>query len=188
MNTKTDSGHSESLRSTLLDSEPLAPDRLQHLEKQIGYLSDYRLGKGMRLWWSIGLGSSILFGIFGTAVTMSNLVDWPLRIVWLLYTIGNLGFACFATWLLRRGRAEPVLFFWFGVVICMLAAGCFAALLYRAAASNTNATALWVGFAEFCVLIDVLLILYGRIKWMHLSTKEHLLRLELLVLDLKTKL
>lgn len=180
--------HSQSLRTQLLAAESVNADRLRALHEQIAILSENRLTKGMRIWWIIGLAAAIAFSGFGAYVAFASRIDLPLRIVWWLYTLGNLFVAAFAVMLLRRGRAEPRLFFWFGNVIAALAIGCLVALLCRAATSPGVETLLGAGFGGLCVLIDLILILYGRIAGAHLATKEHLLRLELILLDLKSRL
>jgi len=174
---------SESLRASLLDSEPVNAERLHQLQEQIASISEHRLTRLMRIWWVIGLACAVLFAGFGGFISVATRIEVPLRVVWCLYTAGNLFVAGFAIVLLRRGRSEPRLFFYFGMVIATLAVGCFVSLLCRAASSSTTETLLGAGFGGLCVLVDLILILYGRIAWAHLSTKEHLLRLELLILD-----
>jgi FtsH-binding integral membrane protein len=172
-----------SLRTALLDAEPMKNDRLRQLQDQIAQLSENRLSQRTRLWWSFGLGCSILFAVFGGLVAVKSQIDFPLRVVWWLYTTGNVFVVCFAATLLRRGRSDPRMFFWFGIVIATLAMGCLVSMLCRATVSSTMGGVIGVGFAEFCVVIDFLLLLYGRIVGAQRSTKEHLLRLELLLLD-----
>jgi hypothetical protein len=185
MSIEKNQDRSNSFREKLISSEPVPPERLRRLEEEILQLTEHRLSKRARIWWSFGLACSILFAGFGGFVAIASSIDLPLRIVWWLYTIGNVFVVCFASILLRRGRGEPRMFFWFGVGIVTLAVGCFVALLCRAGASPSTDAAIGVGFGEFCVLIDLILFLYGRVAWAHLSTQEHLLRLELLILDSK---
>jgi len=179
---------SDSLRQKLLGSEPVDAERLSRLQAQLARLSEHRLTPLMRIWWTIGLACAVLFAGFGGYISVATRIDVPLRVVWFLYTAGNLFVAAFAIVLLRRGRSEPRFFFYFGMVIATLAVGCFVALLCRAASSSTTAALLGAGFGGLCVLVDLILILYGRIAWAHLSTKEHLLRLELLLLDSRRNL
>jgi hypothetical protein len=178
---------SGSLRANLLGAEPVNADRLRRLQQQIAGISEHRLTPLMRIWWIFGLASAILFAGFGGFISIATRIDVPLRVVWCLYTSGNLFVAVFAIVLLRRGRAEPRMFFYFGIVIVTLAVGCFVSLLCRAAASSTMEGVLGAGLGGLCVLVDLILILYGRIAWAHLATKEHLLRLELLILDSKAE-
>jgi hypothetical protein len=183
MNAEQDSGKRDSVRAALLGSEPMRAERLNQLEQLVRQLSEHRLTKRARVWWSFGLASSILFAIFGCVVAVTSPIDAPLRVVWCSYTAGNIFVACFAAALLRRGRGEPRAFFWFGLVITTLALGCFVALLYRALASPGLDAALGAGFGEFCLLFDMILLLYGRVASAQLATREHLLRIELLILD-----
>ena len=175
----------QSLRAQLLAAESVDPDRLRALHEQLAIMSENRLTPGKRIWRTIGLAAAVPFSGLGACVAIAAPIDLYLRIVWWLYTVGNLFVAAFAVMLLRRGRAEPRLFFGFGIVIATLAIGCLVALLCRAASSPGVEAILGVGFGGLCVLIDLNLLLYGRIAGAGLAIQEHLLRLELLLLDSK---
>jgi hypothetical protein len=57
----------------------------------------------------------------------------------------------------------------------------------RAVANPSNENLVWLVFGAMCLLLDLAMILYGRIVGAEWSARENALRLELLMMDIRDK-
>jgi len=179
------SNEPNSLRAHLLNVEPVDESRRQHLEREIRAMSDNHLKPHHKKWWVLSLAASILFAGYGTFLAVFARMDISLHVIWSFYALANVLWAFYSFYILRTNRFDRRQY---GRFVAMIPAACLAItiiLFCRAAVSPTNENLLWAGFGVMCLLLNLAMILYGRIVGAEWSAKENALRLELLLIDIR---
>jgi hypothetical protein len=176
-----------SLRAHLLNVEPVDENRRQCLEQEIRALSDNHLQPRHRKWWILSLAASILFAGNGAFLAIFANMDISLNVIWWLYSLANVLWALYSFHILRTNRFDRRQY---GRFVAMIPAACLAItiiLFCRAAFSPTNENLLWAAFGVMCMLLNLAMILYGRIVGAEWSAKESALRMELLLIDIRDR-
>ena len=162
-----------SLRRILLNVQPVDENRRQHLEQEIRAMSENRLQPRHRKWWILSLAASILFAGYGAFLAIVFNMDISLHVIWWFYALANVLWAFYSFRILRTNRFDRRQY---GRLVAMIPAACVAItiiLFCRAAVSPTNENLLWAGFGVMCLLLNLAMILYGRIVGAEWSAKEN---------------
>jgi len=179
------SNEPNSLRAHLLNVEPFDENRRQILEQEIRAMSGNQLQPRHRKWWILSLSASILFAGYGTFLTVAASMDISLHVIWSIYAIANLLWAIYSFYVLRTNRFDRQHYARFLAIIPAVCLAITIILFYRAAVTPTNENLLWAIFGVMCLLMNLAMILYGRIVGAEWSAKENALRLELLLIDIR---
>jgi hypothetical protein len=179
---------SDSLRTKLLDTEPLDSERMNKLKEEVTRVYTTKLTKKHMAWWILGLYLSVLFSILGTVVLLRVSLDGTLVVIWWTYTLSNVAMIGFSAYVLWRGVFDVR----WAIALGKLspAASLFIALLLiMQAVFDPSLPALaWSIFGILWVVIAVAITVYNRIVGTELANREQLLRLELRLVELTEKL
>ena len=172
------------LRERLLAMEPPDPNRAQQLRKEMQDMFATPLNARTRFWWIFGCTASVLFALWGTLILVWGDLDGYLRVVWGVYTAAQIAFIVYAVHVLRSGVFKLRHFMRF---IAIVSPGgsltCAVALIARSVQFPTPLSLVWAIFGLLCVMVALAWILHGRIVQSELTTREHLLRLELRLME-----
>ncbi len=175
-------------RMHLLAAEQMDDERMQQLRKEVTAMFATKLTTRGRAWWTLGLGSSLLFIVLGIWGVLQGSPDESLRVIWSLYTLANAAMAVFSAYVLWRGVFDAR----WGLMLSKLspAGSLFVALLLiiRAVSEPSLPALAWSVFGVLCVVIAIAIMLYSRVAVFELANREHLLRMELRLLELSQTL
>ena len=150
-------------------------------------MSDNVLKPRYRKWWIISLIASILFAVGGTFLAIFADIDLSLRAIWGTYAMANTLWAAYSFRILRSNRFDRRQY---GRFVMMIPAACLAiaiVLFCRAVTSPSNENLVWFVFGVMCLLLDLAMILYGRIVGAEWAARENALRVELLMIDIRDR-
>jgi hypothetical protein len=175
----------DQFRAHLLNVEPFDESRRHRLEQEICAMSENNLQPRHRKWWILSFVASVLFAAYGAFLAIAASMDASLHAIWWIYSAANVLWAGYSFTVLRTNRFDRRQY---GRFVAMIPAMCLAitiVLFCRAAVAPTNANLLWALFGVTCLLLDLAMILYGRIVGAEWSAKESSLRMELLLLEIR---
>lgn len=175
----------DKLRAQLLAVEGLEIDKMNELLAQTRTMFAVRLSNRARIGWIVAAVISALLAIWGGLVlAFASDLDGHVTVIWWVYTAANVFMVACSGLVLWRGVFDVR----WGMALAKLspAASLFIALLLvMRAVSEPSLPALgWSVFGVVCLVVAIGITLYNRIVAAELANREHLLRLELRLLEL----
>lgn len=173
--------HENNLRESLLNAEPISPERQQRFREELAHIMEPRLPRSHRLYYIVALFGPIA-GLPGAVCGV--LFDAEHRLIWALFLLGCIAFAGWIVYILRRG-SEPLRIMQ-GMSKAFAGIGALFAglLIFYGIQSPSLASVLWALLGVLVFLLTSFINLWNRVITAERTMCEHILRVEYRLADL----